>query len=271
MFEQAKADLAASEGRVQEAHSALRQAQVELDTKVELEKRGAGLVAKRDFEKLQTIIEARQGSLNAALASEQAVETQIDPLLSAQKASAEAAVAEAKVEVDKTVVYAGVDGVLEQFSLRKGDVINPMLRPAGVLVPSDAGRYGLFAGFGQNEAQFMKVGMIGEVTCIAKPFTIIPMVITEVQDTIAAAQVRPTDQLIDPAQAARPGTITVLMEPSMKEGLTAYRPEARVSRMPMPTITTAWRKRTLAPSSGCFFTRSMRSASCMRSSCGSRP
>ena len=224
MFEQAKADLAASEGRVQEARSALRQAQVELDTKVELEKRGAGLVAKRDFEKLQTIIEARQGSLNAALASKQAVETQIATLLPAQKASAEAAVAEAQVEVDKTVVYAGVDGVLEQFSLRKGDVINPMLRPAGVLVPSDAGRYGLFAGFGQIEAQVMKVGMIGEVTCIAKPFTIIPMVVTEVQDTIAAGQVRPTDVLLDPTQAAKPGSITVLMEPLYEGGFDGIPP-----------------------------------------------
>jgi multidrug resistance efflux pump len=213
MFEQAKADVAASEGRVQEARSSLRQAETELQTKVELEKRGAGLVAKRDIEKLQTAIEGRQGSLTAALASKQAIETQISTLLPAQKASAEAAVAEAQVEVDKTVVYAGVDGVLEQFSLRKGDVVNPMLRPAGILVPTEAGRYGLFAGFGQIEAQVMKVGMVGEVTCIAKPFTIIPMVITEVQDTIAAGQIRPTDQLIDPSQTARPGTITVLMEP----------------------------------------------------------
>jgi multidrug resistance efflux pump len=224
MFEQAKADVAASEGRVQEARSSLRQAETELQTKVELEKRGAGLVAKRDIEKLQTAIEGRQGSLTAALASKQAIETQISTLLPAQKASAEAAVAEAQVEVDKTVVYAGVDGVLEQFSLRKGDVVNPMLRPAGILVPTEAGRYGLFAGFGQIEAQVMKVGMVGEVTCIAKPFTIIPMVITEVQDTIAAGQIRPTDQLIDPSQTARPGTITVLMEPLYEGGFDGVPP-----------------------------------------------
>jgi multidrug resistance efflux pump len=223
-FEQAKADLAASEGRVQEARSSLRQAEVELETKVELEKRGAGLVARRDIERLQTAIEGRQGSLTAALAGKQAIETQIATLLPAQKASAEAAVAEAQVEVDKTVVHAGVDGVLEQFSLRKGDVINPMMRPAGILVPTEAGRYGLFAGFGQIEAQVMKVGMIGEVTCIAKPFTIIPMVITEVQDTIAAGQIRPTDQLIDPAQVTRPGTITVLMEPLYEGGFEGIPP-----------------------------------------------
>ena len=60
--------------------------------------------------------------------------------------------------------------------------------------------------------------MIAEVTCIAEPFTIIPMVVTEVQDLIAAGQVRPTDQLIDPLQAARPGTITVFLEPLYEGG-----------------------------------------------------
>ena len=28
----------------------------------------------------------------------------------------------------------------------------------------------------------MKVGMIAEVTCVSKPFTIIPMVVTDVQE-----------------------------------------------------------------------------------------
>jgi multidrug resistance efflux pump len=59
----------------------------------------------------------------------------------------------------------------------------------------------------------MKIGMIAEVTCIAKPMTIIPMVVVQVQDVIAAGQIRPTDQLIDPLQAARPGTLLVYLEP----------------------------------------------------------
>ena len=65
-----------------------------------------------------------------------------------------------------------------------------MLRPAGVLVPSDAGRWGLVAGFNQLEAQVMKVGMLAEATCISKPMTIIPMVVTSVQDLIASGQLR---------------------------------------------------------------------------------
>ena len=71
---------------------------------------------------------------------------------------------QAQVELDKTTVRAGVDGTLEQFTLRKGDVVNPLLRPAGVLIPTDAGRWGLVAGFNQLEAQVMKVGMLAEAT-----------------------------------------------------------------------------------------------------------
>jgi multidrug resistance efflux pump len=116
------------------------------------------------------------------------------------------------VALDRTLVVAGTDGIVQQFALRPGDVVNPMLRPAGILVP-ERRVTGLLAGFGQIEAGVMKVGMIGEVTCLAKPLTIIPMVVTEIQDVIATGQVRPTDQLVGVEQFSRPGTITVLMEP----------------------------------------------------------
>src|ERR671910_145626 len=61
---------------------------------------------------------------------------------------------EAAVELAKTTVYAGVTGRLEQFTLRPGDLVNPMMRPAGILVPSEAGRVGLQAGFGHLEPLF---------------------------------------------------------------------------------------------------------------------
>lgn len=41
----------------------------------------------------------------------------------------------------------------------------------------------------------MKVGMAAEVTCVSKPLTIIPMVVTAVQDSTAAGQVRTSEQL----------------------------------------------------------------------------
>jgi hypothetical protein len=126
--------------------------------------------------------------------------------------------AQADVELDKTIIRAGVDGRVEQFLLRPGDIVNPLIRPAGILIPEGAGQRGLQAGFGQIEAQVLKPGMIAEAACTSLPWTIIPMVVTGVQDYIAAGQFRGGEQLID-ASAAKPGTILVFLEPLDKNGL----------------------------------------------------
>ena len=219
LLEAAKTDLAVADARIQEAQSAYQQAVDELDTKIELQRRNASVVAVRDIEKLQNIVEGRRAAVSAVLANKQSVEAQISSVLPAQQATAEATLAEDQVELDKTIVYAGVDGFVEQFTLRKGDIVNPLMRPAGVLIPTEAGRQAVVAGFGQIEAQVIKAGMTAEATCISKPMTIIPMVVTEVQELIAAGQVRGSDQLIDPQQVIKPGTITVFLEPLFKGGI----------------------------------------------------
>src|SRR5206468_2734097 len=128
------------------------------------------------------------------------------------------------VDLDKTFIRAGVDGRVEQFGLRPGDIVNPMIRTAGVLIPEGAGRRALAAGFGQIEAQVIKVGMVAEATCISKPWTIIPMVVTRVQDYIAAGQFRGGEQLLEAQNTMRPGTILVFMEPIYKGGLEGVTP-----------------------------------------------
>ena len=138
-FEQAKVELVAADGKIQEAQSAYQQAVEELETKRELQRRNASTVAQRDIERLENVVNGRQGGDAVAIANKKSIETQIASLLPAQKASAEAQLAEAQVELDKTVVYAHVDGTLEQFTLRKGDIVNPLMRPAGILIPSRPG------------------------------------------------------------------------------------------------------------------------------------
>ena len=59
---------------------------------------------------------------------------------------------------------------LMMVALRTGDIVNPMIRSAGILIPDGAGRQTLSAGFGQIEAQVMKVGMVAEASCISKPW-----------------------------------------------------------------------------------------------------
>jgi multidrug resistance efflux pump len=218
-FAVARSDIVAAEGRLQEATAAHQQTLDELETKQELYRRNPGNVPFREIERLQVTLEGRQGAIASATAAKEGAETRLSALLPAEKASAEAALAQAEVDLQKTVIRAGVDGRVEQFGLRVGDLVNPMMRPAGLLIPEGAGQRSLQAGFNQIEAQIMKPGMIAEVTCVSKPWTIIPMVVTDVQDYIAAGQFRGGEQLLDAQQVARPGTLLVFLEPLYAGGL----------------------------------------------------
>jgi multidrug resistance efflux pump len=220
----AQADILKAEGQIQEAKGSYQQASDELDTKRDLQKRNPGMVPQRDIEKLEVLLTGRQGALDAATAAKQSATIRVTALLPAEKASAQAALAEAQVDLDKTAIRAGVDGRVEQFALRAGDVVNPMIRSAGVLIPDGAGQQVLSAGFGQIEAQVMKVGMVAEASCISKPWTIIPMVVTSVQDYIAAGQFRGGEQLVEARQVQIPGTILAFLEPIYKGGLDGVTP-----------------------------------------------
>lgn len=220
----ARVDVTKAEGQLKEARSNHQQTVDELEAKQELYRRNPGNVPFREIERLQERATGQLGAIDAAAASKQSIEERISTLLPAEKASAEAALNQAQVDLDKTVVRAGVSGRVEQFFLRVGDVVNPLMRPAGVLIPEGAGQQGLQAGFGQIEGQIMKAGMIAEATCVSKPFTVIPMVVTNVQDYIAAGQFRGGEQLIDPQQVTRPGTLLVFLEPLFKGGLDGVTP-----------------------------------------------
>jgi multidrug resistance efflux pump len=215
----ARTDVVKADGQIQAATSARQQTLDELETKQELYRRNPGNVPFREIERLQVRAQGQQGEIEAANAAKQSAQERVSSLIPAQKASAEAALAQAQVELDKTTIRAGVNGRVEQFTLRVGDVVNPLMRPAGVLIPDGAGERGLQAGFDQIEAQIMKIGMVGEVTCVSKPFRVIPMVVTGVQDFIAAGQFRGGEQLVDVQQVTRPGTLLVTLEPMFKGGI----------------------------------------------------
>lgn len=220
----AKADILADEGKIQEAKSSLQQALDELRTKTELQRRNENVVAAREIERLENLVAGREAALQSVTSARDAEQTRIATLLPAQRASAEAALAQAEAELQKTVVRAGFNGRVEQFTLRVGDIVNPFMRPAGIMIPEEAGRGRLLAGFNQIEAQVMKVGMVAEVTCISKPWVITPMVVTSVQDFIAAGQVRSGEQLLDAQQVVRPGSILTVLEPLHQGGLDGVTP-----------------------------------------------
>jgi len=208
-----QSDRASAQASIEQARAQLAQSQADLDRQRELAARGSSAVSERDVEAAENKVLADEATVAAAIAGLSAVDARLNVQLPAQRASAEAALAQAETEIDKLTIYAGVDGRIEQFTLREGDIVNPVLRPAGVLVPAGAGRNRFEAGFPQVTTQVIKKGGVAEIMCISKPFTVIPMVIVEVQDVIAAGQVRPSDRLGDAERQGPPGTVTAYLEP----------------------------------------------------------
>ena len=229
-FAQAEVQLSAAQATLVQAESALAQAKNELAKKSELASRGQQLISKIELERLENTINQRRGGVEAAQANIAAAQTQISDVIPAQRQSAQRQLEQAQVALDKTVIYAGVDGQVAQFYLQRGDYVNPILRPAGVLIPSsgaESGRSQIAAGFNQLSAQVIKPGTITEVVCMSKPFSVIPMVVTRVQPVVAAGQLKPSDVLLDAQQRARPGTLTVVMEPLYEGGLTDVMPGSK--------------------------------------------
>ena len=211
----AKADVLTSEGKLNEAKGDYQQAVDEYETKKKLYERNPDVVARRELEKLQTLVVTRQGTVDAAEAAKESAEIRVSTVLPAQKVSAEAELAAAEVELEKMTIRAGVDGRVDQFVARPGDIVQPapVTRAVGILIPDDAGEDRLLAGFNQIEAQVINVGMIAEATCITKPLTIIPLVVTRVQDVIAAGQILQTNQLTELEKLGPPGTVLAVLEP----------------------------------------------------------
>ena len=107
----------------------------------------------------------------------------------------------------------GFTSTIEQFLLQPGDIVSPIMRPAGIPVPERSGRGRFLAGFRQVSAPVLKIGMIDEIACASKPFTAIPIVVVAVQDVISSTQFRPGDRLVDLQDLARPVTILVSIVP----------------------------------------------------------
>lgn len=218
-IELAKSELLAAHGALDQAKSSVLQSKEELDTRRALFNRNSGTVSERELERQQIVVDGRQGAVDAAEAQVDMVETKISIVLPAQLALAEAQLQEAEAQLAKKYVRAGVDGTVTQFMLRVGDIANQLARPAGILVPDDAGTDSLVAGFGQIEAQVIKPGMLAEAACASLPFKIIPLVVVDVQPVIAAGQVAAGERLTDLSTDLRQGTVTARMEPLYKGGL----------------------------------------------------
>jgi hypothetical protein len=116
------------------------------------------------------------------------------------------------------MIQADVDGRMGPFTLRLGGCVNPMLRPAGILIPNRTGALTFKAGIGQIAAPVPKAGMTAEMAGSPRPFGVIPLVVTQMQGAISFGQPRQTDVLADPNRIGRPGSVAVYPEPRFEGG-----------------------------------------------------
>ncbi len=212
----AQTDLAEAEAGIAGARAALDQALEDLERNTTLRDEGSSAVRLAEIDRLENLVAEREAQVTAAESRRAAVIQQIEELIPAQLTSASAQLDAALTELEKTVINAGVSGRIEQFGLEVGDYVSPLLRPAGILVPSHSGHDRFQAAFNQLSAQVIKPGMIGELGCMTKPFTVIPVVVVEVQDVIPSGQIRPSDELRDVQTNTNPGSILVYLEPLYK-------------------------------------------------------
>lgn len=220
----ATTQIAAAQAAVEQAQAARNLVENEYLRNKELLDKGSVAANRAEVERQANRLAESEGALKVAEANLQAVRENAEILLPAQKASAEAALQQAQTELGKTLVVAGISGRVEQFALQVGDIVNPYLRPAGILIPTESGQQRFQAGFSQLAAQVLRPGMIAEIGCLSEPFAVIPMVIVGIQNAIPSGQFRPTDQLVDPQNNVRPGSVVVFMEPLYAGGIDALPP-----------------------------------------------
>ncbi|SDK74392.1 HlyD family secretion protein [Aliiruegeria lutimaris] len=226
-FVTAEAELAAAQGGVNQAQGALTQAVEEYELRKKLLDEGSAATSPREVERLGNTVDSRRGGVEAAQAQLDAVQTKIDVALPAKQRTAEAALEEARAALAKTIVYARVDGIVQQFALQPGDVVNPVMRSAGVLVPPQVSDGYFQAGFNQMAGQVVQPGMLAEMTCLSLPFVIVPMRVKSVMPFIPAGQFKPSDNLIDIQDRARPGTVPVLLEEIYQGSTDRIRPGSK--------------------------------------------
>ncbi|MGI9369860.1 MAG: HlyD family secretion protein [Ruegeria sp.] len=211
------AEIAGVQSQLAAAEADLVQASDDLSRRQEIAERNSAVVSEQELEQLQTAVERAEAQRDVAIASLEAVQARQSLVLPAQKETAQAMLREASNEIDKSTVFASVDGTVKQFLLKPGDIVNPILRPAGILVPTTTGEGRFVAAFGQISANILRRGMLVEITCASKPLSVIPMVVDDLQGAIAAGQFRPGDALLDLQDRARPGTVTAFLAPLYPE------------------------------------------------------
>lgn len=221
-FSTAVAQLTVAKSNAIQAESSYNRSKNEYDRKKQLAAKGKNIISESEVQRLADTVAMKEASISAAQANIEAAESLIRDVLPAKRDSAVAALDNAQVTQNKRTIFASVDGELQQFVLQPGDIVNPFIRSAGIIIPTSgfgSGKNAVQAGFNQLAGNVIREGTFAEITCLSKPFTIIPMKVTRVQSVISTGQVRSGENLIDIQERAKPGSIAVRLEPLYEGGM----------------------------------------------------
>lgn len=165
----------------------------------------------------------------AALANAQAklrdAESQLQTQAGATLAQLEAELAQARFDLDSTIIRAPTDGMVTQLIVRPGVMAVPLpLRPIAVFV--HANENVLVAAFWQNSLQRIKVGDEAEVIYAAVPGKVFKGKVAQIMPVLAQGQLLASGQLMSVEQVPQMGKVPVVI--TLDESLRSYQLPAGV-------------------------------------------
>jgi len=224
-FGLAEAELRSAQASVDKEKAVLQQAVEVFDDQNSLRTRGSPAYNERRYQSAVADKAAGEAKVAQAQALLDEANIQLEDVLTAQRASADAALEQAKVELAKTTVRSQVNGVVDQLTLHIGARASQVAaKPAMLIVPDrdEAHPKRVFAGFSQVARSVLYVGMPAEVACdtnfnVAMVDSVLPARITAIQPEIAAGQIAPTGRLLEPREFSNRGEVAVLLEMAYPE------------------------------------------------------
>lgn len=219
-FALAQAQVRSAQASLDREEAVLQQAVEVFEDQEELRVRQSAAYTATRYEAAVADRDAAQAKVSQAQAMLDEANLQLEEVIPAQRASAEAALKQAQVELEKTVVRSQVDGMIDQLTLHIGARASQIAtNPAMIIIPDRDPEHPrrVLAGFSQVARSVLYVGMPAEVACdtnfnVAMVDSVLPARIAGIQPEIAAGQITATGRLLEPSQFSVRGEVTVLLE-----------------------------------------------------------
>ncbi|KZL20227.1 Inner membrane protein YiaV precursor [Pseudovibrio axinellae] len=219
-MEAALLDVETAEAKLDAANSGLKQARMTLDDHEELKSRASAAYQPSKLERATTQRDTSIAEVKSAKAQLAAAKVQAHSILPAQLASAQSALNQAEIDLDKTEVRSFVNGTVEQVTLHKGSrAAQAAMSPAMVIIPdrSLAESSRIVAGFSQVSHTELYEGMAAEIACesnfnISMANTVLPARITRIQDMISSGQMAPSGRLMEPGERVKRGQVVAHLD-----------------------------------------------------------